>query len=619
MIPVGILAAAVRRAIDPGPEPSDPLALSIATKMVSWWDFDGDLQDAIGGNHLTGTASFPAGHINQKAVKSSTLRNTAAIGLPAMTDGVGGLSLGGWVYVDGTGAEDIEARAGSSSSQEAYRLAFRNGNQAHFIAGGSGATTISSSVGAVAVGGWHFVVGTADAGTGDLRLYVDGVLVAQGVAPSSNIRAPSFISFGRQNTNVYNALHNDSSFITDEVLTPEEVAWLYNEGVGRGSVDIPSLAKGAWTWFNDPRAIALPGGQVVVGAATGSGAVLAYSTVDGGQNWSMYPILETTGSGPDDHDNPAFLRRSDGHILVFQTRHNGSEYSLSISDDPDDLSSLTRVGLRSQIGGSRYSYANPFQLTGEAGSPIYNFYREGSSPSWSTYFTKSLDGGITWAPGTRLLDGDAGSGRPYFKAAQNGDDRIDFAVTDGHPDTVTTNGIRHFYYEAGGWFDSSGASIGTPPFHTSADLTTVYDGSAVRAWVWDIQIGADGHPRIVFATFPSTTDHRYHYARWTGDAWVTSEICAAGGPLYAGQPYYSGGVCIDPDDTDTVYASREAAGVWSLYRYSTGDGGASWSEASMGREGIRPYAIKGVGLLAFLEGRYSTYTDFNTRVILTEK
>src|SRR5690606_5487106 len=113
-------------------------------------------------------------------------------------------------------------------------------------------------------------------------------------------------------------------------------AWLFNEGVGRGSADIPRLAKGAWTWFNDPRAILLAGGAVVVGATTADGRVLAYQSADGGTRWDAYPILETTGTGPDDHDNPAFLRRSDGHILVFQARHNGSEYSLSISDAPDD-------------------------------------------------------------------------------------------------------------------------------------------------------------------------------------------------------------------------------------------------------------------------------------------
>ena len=32
-----------------------------------------------------------------------------------------------------------------------------------------------------------------------------------------------------------------------------------------------------------------------------------------------------------------------------------------------------------------------------------------------------------------------------------------------------------------------------------------------------------------FAAFPSAADHRYFYARWTGERWVKREITKAGG------------------------------------------------------------------------------------------
>jgi hypothetical protein len=268
------------------------------------------------------------------------------------------------------------------------------------------------------------------------------------------------------------------------------------------------------------------------------------------------------------------------------------------------------------LGSTNHSYANPFELTGESGSPILNFYRSGTTPSWSTYYSRSTDGGETWATQIRLLDG-AASGRPYLKAAKNGTTRIDFAVTDGHPDSVTTNSIRHFYYEAGAFYESDGTALGSPPYSTLTDLTTVYDGTTSRAWIHDIKIGSDGHPRVVFAVFVSTSDHRYYYGRWTGSAWATAQICTAGGFLYAAEPYYSGGVCIDGDDANIVYASRGVGGGrWAMYKYVTADGGSTFTETDMGFDGIRPYHIKGAGAAAVLGGRYATFTSYMTRVAL---
>ena len=34
---------------------------------------------------------------------------------------------------------------------------------------------------------------------------------------------------------------------------------------------------------------------------------------------------------------------------------------------------------------------------------------------------------------------------------------------------------------------------------------------------------------IVFASFLTAADHRYHYARWTGSAWDVHQITPAGG------------------------------------------------------------------------------------------
>lgn len=598
------------------PAALDPTVMSIATKLVSWWDFDNALTDRYGVNNLSGTVTYSAGLIAQKAVKSTRATKTSAVNMPPMTGG-GRITVGAWVWIKGTGGEDVEAR---TTTNQAYRLAVRNGNQAHWVVGDlTSSVTISSSVGAVGVNSWAFLVGTADSVTGDITLYVNGSPVATGTA--TDFKQPTVISFGREIGNVFNALDNDASFICDGLLTDAEVAYLYNSGAGRPGSDFPILPRNAWTWFCDPRGIRLSGGRILLGGVgSDDGTIRASWTADAGATWSTVN-LALSDPTVDDHDNPAFLRRNDGHLLAFFCRHNGASYFLSTSDAADDPSAWTRVDLDSQLGGGPYTYANPFQLTGEAGAPIYNFYRSGSTPTWSTYFSKSLDGGTTWAAQTRLLDGASGSGRPYLKAAQNGNRRVDFAVTDGHPNAVATNSIRHFYMEGGSFFSSDGTPLGSPPFDTATDLTTVYDGTTIRAWVWDIAIGIDGLPVIVFATFPSTTDHRYNYAKWNGTSWDVNEICAAGTYLYSGEAYYSGGVSLDPNDPNTVYASRESGGFWSLYRYTTSDGGASFTEEAMPdfQNAIRPFVVRGTGLLAAIAGRYSSYTSFAMRTLLTDK
>lgn len=595
------------------PVPVGP-AETISRKLVSWWNFDGNGQDSIGENHLTGTATYAAGHIAQAATKTSRLVNNAAL-LPDPLTWAPGLSMGGWFYVINNGGEDFELRATSLSNGEAYRIAFRNGNQVHFVVGGSGPiVTISSSVGAVAVGGWYFVVATVD-GAGAAKLYVGTTEVASG-SVASGLRRPTRVSFGRENGNVFNALRNDSAFVCDDVLTPEEIAYLYNAGAGFGSASFMRWPAGVWTWFNDPRAL-VAGSQLVVGAVTGAGQIRGYYSTDDLDTPASLFDFTVTFSTVDDHDNPAFLRRADGKLMVFYTRHNDTNCWMRVSANNDDASAWgAATNLQSQITGGPFSYNNPVQLTGEVGQPIFNFFRRGTTPNWTMHVSKSSDGGTTWSAGQALL----GSGRPYFKVVRNGTDRIDFLVTDGHPNAVSTNSVYHFYYQAGSYYTSAGVSLGAPPFATSA-LTKIYDGAGGggRGWIWDIQIAPDGHPVVAYSRFPSTSDHRYMYAKWDGSAWGGGEICAAGGPLYSGEPYYSGGVCIDPDDITTVYASREASSRWGLWRYRTSDAGVSWVGQDLQINAIRPYAPAGSGKMLAMVGRYSTFTDYATRIVAVEK
>ena len=277
--------------------------------------------------------------------------------------------------------------------------------------------------------------------------------------------------------------------------------------------------------------------------------------------------------------------------------------------------------LDEQIGGELYSYSNTIQLTGEESAPIYNFYRAIANRVWQGLWrTASHDNGLTWSAGEQIIYNGARA-RPYWQLTRTGADRIDFALTDGHPDELTVNGLYHLYYQDGAWLRSDGATINAPlPLAPSAG-TMIHPGAPWPTWVWDITTDANGFPVIAYTEIRSVTDHRYRYARWTGTAWQDNEVVDAGGALYASQKSYSGGAAVDRLDPAILYLAREIGGKWSLWRYRTEDGGATWAamqltaptEDTIARPVTPQNAHPDLRVL-YWQGRYTSYTDYDTAI-----
>lgn len=388
--------------------------------------------------------------------------------------------------------------------------------------------------------------------------------------------------------------------------------------------DILAAPEGGWTWFIDPRAVHY-NGLTYFGFVNGDGDIIV-RTVDPatgavGAESNLHTALQV-----DDHANPSLLvRDSDHKLLVFYCAHDDTTMRVRVSttslDTDPDLGDgfAAESSLDASLGGADYTYPNPIQLTAETNAPIYLFYRDvASGTTHDLVYGKSTDGGASWSAQTIVARDTSKTGRCYWRIAQNGTDRIDFAVTDGHPFHDSDVSIYHFYYEGGAYFRSDGSSAGSLPIDTS-DMTEVYDGAAGdEAWVWDIAID-DGQPVIAFATFPSTSDHRYQYARWTGSAWDVTEVVASGGHIYGNgdEPYYSGGVVIDRADGSRLYLSREVAGEWEMYMYTRN--GSGWTVRAM-TEGspskqIRPAPVHGADSrlrVLWMAGDYTTYTDWDT-------
>jgi hypothetical protein len=230
-------------------------------------------------------------------------------------------------------------------------------------------------------------------------------------------------------------------------------------------------------------------------------------------------------------------------------------------------------------------------------------------------YSTSTDGGATWAAQTVFFGQDT---IPYLRICSNGLDRVDFAMS-GSPNVDSALKICHFYYSGGNYYKTDGTQISASLPLTVADITVVHTDTD-KVWVHDIQRNdSNGHIVIVFSKFVSTTDHRYYYAKWEGSGWQTNEIVAAGQYLYAAEPYYSGGIVIDPSNLNVVYLSRQINGIFEIWKYITDDG-STWTGTAITQNSVqnncRPVVIRNNDIQKILwwEGLYSAYTSYKTQI-----
>jgi len=385
-----------------------------------------------------------------------------------------------------------------------------------------------------------------------------------------------------------------------------------------GAVPTPyEIAQdGVWTWFTDPRAV-FYNNATYVGyiSSTGRPGIAKYD-----HTVNAYTVFELTGAfQKDDHNNAAVYIRPDGRIVVFYSRHNdaiGTRYR--VSTNAEDISAWGTEQVF--YSGASHAYATVHYLSENA--KLYLHFRKGLQAQNAASTTDF----VTWSAATEWIK--SGTQRPYVKATNNGVNRIDLIFTTGHPG-ATVNSLYHCYMQLDAgvekFYKSDGTYISTGSV-TPAQATLIWDGStaAGEAWSWEVRYGSDGHPRVLFAVFPSTTDHRYRYGRWTGSAWTTVEITDGGTYLYAAEPNYSGGVCFDAHDCDIVYLSKVVSGTWEIQDWRTADAGATWSKfrditsASGAVENGRPFSPNGHdGRAACIwwAGRYTTFTDYDTSVM----
>ncbi|MGH8791093.1 MAG: BNR-4 repeat-containing protein [Stackebrandtia sp.] len=392
----------------------------------------------------------------------------------------------------------------------------------------------------------------------------------------------------------------------------------------RTAASAPIAESGAWCWFGDPRAIHVDG-RTYVSYITRAGEI-ACSVYDHADGQLSTSVLQT-GFQIDDHNNPSIVRRPDGHLVVFWTEHGHNDapiyYRRSVA--PDDASDWEpRKEMRQNTSG-RYgwTYPNLAQLSEEP-NKLYMFFR---AANWDAAFT-STSGADVWAPAQSLVTNPGE--RPYLKQHSNGVGRIHFAFTEGHPRNVHTS-VYYMCYDAAdqNLHRADGSVIGplgTPVRAEEADVVYDADG-APKAWVWDVAEDADGNPVVVYANFPSDSDHRYRYARWNSGGWQDVEMTSAGDriPSDPSEPLYSGGLSLDHADPSTVVLSRQHdGGFHRIERWRTPDGGQTWTSevitpepTELNARPVIPHGLTGGGAMSVLwmAGSYTHYTDYETRIM----
>jgi hypothetical protein len=412
---------------------------------------------------------------------------------------------------------------------------------------------------------------------------------------------------------------------------------------------------GAYTWYNDPRAL-FHNGRLYFGCVRGDGASML--GMFDPQTGAAAPLWTSTWSQYDDHDNPGLLSLQDGRLLAIYARHNSANtfsYRRSLSTQPL-YPGLWGAEQTLPSTGAGVTYANPCQLADEAGK-VYNFCRD---LNFNPTVLTSADAGNSWSAPQLFIKTGAGSIRPYVKYASDYAARIDFLYTDGHPRDVN-NSLYHAYYRDGAVYKSDGTFLKSfgdlPLLHDSGERgTVIYQYSAAdtadfndhipsgRAWCWEITYQTNTAPACVFTVQrdqvagPAWSDDRiyYYYARWTGTGWQKRFIAQAGRPLYDTEDDYAGGIALDPEDPSAVYISSDAANPfdlttitnvplgprYELYKGVTTNGGLSFSWSALTTnsavDNFRPYVPRhreARPALIWFRGSYPTFTSFRTSVV----
>lgn len=392
---------------------------------------------------------------------------------------------------------------------------------------------------------------------------------------------------------------------------------------------------GAWCWFSDPRAVYYEGKHKRTYSSwvdSHGDVITAYYDHE---TEEIKTVVIEDDFERDDHDSPALLFSPEGRLMVFFAKHSSpSPIQLIKMKNPEDISSWNQKDLElndfEKYKGfkSTYTYTSPVMLSAE-NNRIYLFWR---GMDFKPNYSYSDDLGETWSKGgifilpERIYE----LRRPYVKISSNGNDKILFAFTDGHPRLENENSIYFMYYKNGHLFNVKGEKIGKMDEEPIApsDASLVYDASITKekSWIWDVAVDKNDNPVLVYSKFLDDENHIYSYSKWNGKKWITSDLINSGKwfpQTIEGEkekePNYSGGIIIDHENTNEVYLSVKRDSVFEIEKWTNIDG-TDWKSEFITensyKDNVRPFAVLNaqtgnpLQILWMQNTRYIHYKDY---------
>jgi hypothetical protein len=415
--------------------------------------------------------------------------------------------------------------------------------------------------------------------------------------------------------------------------------------------------NGAWSWFEDERAIvdltAGTAGKLIVssiansagtGGAPRSGDVevmsvdLASLAVD---RFTLSDALQA-----DDHNTAALWKRADGRYVASYSKHGSDLLTrIRISTNPGDVTAWGAETTINQAGGATYSNLHYMAAENGGAGRLYNFSR---TLDWDPHVSTSSNQSQTWtASAGRLLNwplptgdpkytGSDGS-RPYLKYASNGVDEIHFLTSTDHPRGYD-NSIYAGYIKNGKVYNSLGVEIDSNLFDGNALPPTAYttvfntDTSPLSyAWTTDYQLDSLDRPYALFTARngSDSLDHRFLYARFDGTQWNVHEVAKAGGYLYSQENDYTGLAALDPSNPNRLFISTKidprtqvTMAHYEIFEGNTSNGGANWTwqpiTFNSTRDNLRPIVPKwdvNHTALLWMRGTYDSYIDYDLDIV----
>jgi hypothetical protein len=222
-----------------------PQSVTVTNGLVAYWSFDGNLQDSIRTAHGTARGPVPVGYETRAGFgQSLKLNGTNFVEITGSSNTLrfasNSLSIAGWFRVD-TFDKSWQALIAKGENLN-YRIARNSAGNNIAYAGGvaEGANDVPPIT-----NGWHHFVAVTDASKAKFgtALYIDGII--RGINTNAAVLAAGTANlFIGENPEALNRQWNggiDDIALWSRVLTPDEIALLYNGGTGRPLSAIPSL------------------------------------------------------------------------------------------------------------------------------------------------------------------------------------------------------------------------------------------------------------------------------------------------------------------------------------------------------------------------------------------